>query len=213
MSRCHSMIAAFETGGDFHSRTAMGMYPHVAAAVDNGEVLLEWDYNDGAPPAPMLKDKFASERRKAKVLNFSIAYGKTPHGLSKDFNTSVKEAQETLDSWYEDRPEVRAWQKDTIERARSTGYTRTLMGRYRHLPDITSRKPGPRGHAERASINTPIQGGAADVVMKVRRRVGVTEARRRGGAVVRRRSPRIRHSLVVAQPLPPSTVRCCPRRS
>ena len=52
-----------------------------------------------------------------------------------------------------------------IQEARRTGYTRTLMGRYRKLPDITSRKGGAKGHSERAAINTPIQGGAADVVM------------------------------------------------
>lgn len=53
---------------------------------------------------------FANERRKAKVLNFSIAYGKTAHGLSKDFKTSLKEAEETVNRWYADRPEVRpAW--------------------------------------------------------------------------------------------------------
>lgn len=50
---------------------------------------------------------FANERRKAKVLNFSIAYGKTAHGLSKDFKTSLKEAEETVNRWYADRPEVR----------------------------------------------------------------------------------------------------------
>jgi DNA polymerase I len=69
------MISAFKLGGDFHSRTAMGMYPHVADAVTRGEVILEWDVKEGAPPAPLLKDVFSAERRKAKTLNFSIAYG------------------------------------------------------------------------------------------------------------------------------------------
>lgn len=49
---------------------------------------------------------FASERRKAKILNFSIAYGKTAHGLAKDFNTNLKEAEETVAKWYSDRKEV-----------------------------------------------------------------------------------------------------------
>ena len=52
---------------------------------------------------------------------------------------TTREAQETLDRWYEDRPEVKQWQADVIARAHQTGYTRTLMGRYRHLPDIASK--------------------------------------------------------------------------
>lgn len=57
-------------------------------AVNKGEVLLEWDKGKGEAPAPMLKDVYASERRKAKTLNFSIAYGKTSHGLAKDWGVS-----------------------------------------------------------------------------------------------------------------------------
>eukprot|EP00753_Platysulcus_tardus_P016428 PLAT5692.2.p1 GENE.PLAT5692.2~~PLAT5692.2.p1 ORF type:complete len:796 (-),score=413.96 PLAT5692.2:54-2441(-) len=167
MTECRSMIDAFAAGGDFHSRTAMGMYPYIQEAVQAGEVLLEWDGDgDSLPPVPLLKDRYASERRKAKVLNFSIAYGKTARGLSADFGVSVEEAKATLERWYADRPEVRSWQQATIENARQTGYTRTLMGRYRPLREINDRHPGKRGHCERAAINTPIQGGAADVVMK-----------------------------------------------
>ncbi|EGG16650.1 mitochondrial DNA polymerase A [Cavenderia fasciculata] len=165
ITNCKSMLDAFRVGGDFHSRTAMGMYPHVRAAVDAGEVLLEWD-GEGAPPKPLLKDKFASERRKAKTLNFSIAYGKTAHGLSKDWNVTLSEAQNTLNRWYEDRPEVLLWQRSTIQIAHQKKWTRTLMGRYRLLPDIDSKARGFVGHSERASINTPLQGGAADIVMK-----------------------------------------------
>lgn len=54
----------------------------------------------------MLKNMFATERRKAKVLNFSIAYGKTAHGLARDWGTDLDEAQQTVDRWYADRPEV-----------------------------------------------------------------------------------------------------------
>ncbi|KAF2078634.1 hypothetical protein CYY_000005 [Polysphondylium violaceum] len=165
ITNCKSMINAFHVGGDFHSRTAMGMYPHVKEAIDKGEVLLEWD-GDGEPPKPLLKNTYASERRKAKTLNFSIAYGKTPHGLSQDWGVTLKEAQETLNRWYEDRPEVLVWQRRTIETAHRHKWTRTLMGRYRHLPDIDNNAKGMKNHAERASINTPLQGGAADIVMK-----------------------------------------------
>lgn len=76
------------------------------------------------------------ERRRAKVLNFSIAYGKTPVGLAKDWGVSLEEAQQTLNLWYRDRPEVQEWQRKTIEMAKRTGFTRTLMGRYRPLPQI-----------------------------------------------------------------------------
>ncbi|KAM9986691.1 hypothetical protein ACTFIY_011098 [Dictyostelium cf. discoideum] len=164
ITNCKSMVTAFQVGGDFHSRTAMGMYPHVKEAIDRGEVLLEWD-GEGEPPKPLLKNVYASERRKAKTLNFSIAYGKTAHGLSQDWGVTLNEAKETLNRWYEDRPEVLVWQRKTIETAHKYGWTRTLMGRYRQLPDIKGNK-GMKGHAERASINTPLQGGAADIVMK-----------------------------------------------
>ena len=102
---------------------------------------------------------------KAKTLNFSIAYGKTPHGLAKDWGVTREEAQALLDAWYADRPEVKQWQQRVIEEAKRTGNTRTLMGRYRKLPEINSRDRGKQGHSARAAINTPIQGGAADVVM------------------------------------------------
>jgi DNA polymerase-1 len=165
MTRCKSMLEAFKAGGDFHSRTAMGMYPHVAEAVQKGAVLLEWDEHKGEPPVPLLKNVFNSERRKAKILNFSIAYGKTAMGLAKDWNVSLGEAKDTLEKWYSDRPEVRQWQQQVLVEARREKATRTLFGRYRDLPDIVSSQFRHRGHAERAAINTPIQGGAADVAM------------------------------------------------
>eukprot|EP00455_Lapot_gusevi_P041660 TRINITY_DN4858_c0_g1_i3.p1 TRINITY_DN4858_c0_g1~~TRINITY_DN4858_c0_g1_i3.p1 ORF type:complete len:317 (-),score=32.53 TRINITY_DN4858_c0_g1_i3:33-983(-) len=165
VARCQSMIHAFKAGGDFHSRTAMGMYPDVAKAVESKEVLLEWDFKQGEPPVPLLKDVFAAERRKAKTLNFSIAYGKTARGLSKDWNVSIQEAEDTLNRWYAGRPEVKLWQDWTIERARRLGFTRTLMGRYRYLDYAKASRPL-KSHYDRAAINTPIQGGAADVVMK-----------------------------------------------
>ncbi len=165
ITKCQSMIEAFKLGGDFHSRTALGMYSEISDAVNSGKVLLEWDHSKGKPPLPMLKDQFASERRKAKILNFSIAYGKTATGLAKDFDVTPKEAKETVNKWYANRPEVLEWQTKTIAEARKTGVTRTLMGRYRPLNGINDPKGTTRGHMERAAINTPIQGGAADVVM------------------------------------------------
>ena len=86
------MIEAFKLGGDFHSRTAMSMYPDIKEKVEKGEVLLEWDSSKGDPPAPLLKDLYGKERKQAKIMNFSIAYGKTAHGFAKDFSCSIEEA-------------------------------------------------------------------------------------------------------------------------
>jgi len=164
MTDCKSMIDAFKSGGCFHSRTAMGMFDHVKAAVDAGEVLLEWDYAQGPPPSPLLKDVYGSERRRAKTLNFSIAYGKTVHGLSKDWGVTIEEAKAMLEAWYADRPEVLKWQRETIHEAHRSGWSRTLMGRYRNLAGIQTGNAMTVAHLERAAINTPIQGGAADVM-------------------------------------------------
>jgi len=163
---CESMLAAFRDGGCFHSRTAVGMFDHVRRAVDDGEVLLEKGERTGDDDQrPLVKDKYAAERRKAKTLNFSIAYGKTAHGLSKDWGVSPQEAKALLDAWYADRPEVLQWQTDVIAKAKKTGYTTTLMGRRRQLPDIQARDRKLQSRGARAAINTPIQGSAADVVM------------------------------------------------
>lgn len=100
------MLEAFRAGGDFHSRTALGMFPHVREAVDQGQVLLEWDPQPGQerPPVPLLKDRFRAERQRAKVLNFSLAYGKTPHGLAKDWGVSSPPTSPHFPSLPPERP-------------------------------------------------------------------------------------------------------------
>ncbi|ESQ30390.1 hypothetical protein EUTSA_v10011195mg [Eutrema salsugineum] len=165
LAGCKSMMEAFKAGGDFHSRTAMTMYPHIRKAVENGEVLLEWHPQPGQdkPPVPLLKDAFASERRKAKMLNFSIAYGKTAMGLSRDWKVSTEEAQATVNLWYNDRQEVRKWQELRKKEAMKDGYVLTLLGRARRFPAYQSNAQ--RNHIKRAAINTPVQGSAADVAM------------------------------------------------
>ncbi|KAH1092805.1 hypothetical protein GLYMA_14G025300v4 [Glycine max] len=167
LADCKSMLEAFEAGGDFHSRTAMNMYPHIREAVEKKEVLLEWHPQPGEdkPPVPLLKDAFASERRKAKMLNFSIAYGKTPVGLSKDWKVSVKEAKKTVDLWYNDRKEVLQWQEERKKEARVLHCVYTLLGRARRFPLMAQANTYQKGHIERAAINTPVQGSAADVAM------------------------------------------------
>ncbi|XP_052107651.1 DNA polymerase I A, chloroplastic/mitochondrial isoform X6 [Arachis duranensis] len=167
LANCKSMLDAFKAGGDFHSRTAMNMYPYIREAVDKKEVLLEWHPQPGEekPPVPLLKDAFGSERRKAKMLNFSIAYGKTPVGLSKDWKVSVKEAKKTVDLWYNDRKEVLKWQEERKKEAHQFHCVHTLLGRARRFPLMGQANKYQKGHIERAAINTPVQGSAADVAM------------------------------------------------
>lgn len=184
MTSCKSMIDAFASGGDFHSRTALDMFDYVQEKVDAGDCLLEWDYGKGDPPKPLLKDLFASERRKAKTLNFSIAYGKTAHGLSLDWGVSREEAESMLQAWYNARPEVREWQANKKAIAKKEGYTKTLMGRKRQLPEAKGRNPKLQGHAERASINTPIQGGAADVAMMAMNKINSNKKLKRLGWIL-----------------------------
>ena len=127
LTGCASMIDAFVKGGDFHSRTAMGMYDEVAAAVQAGEVALDKSDIPSGDEVPLLKDVFATERRRAKVLNFSIAYGKTAFGLAKDFKVSKEAAKDIVDRWYQDRPEVREWQKQQRQNANRHGRVNTMM--------------------------------------------------------------------------------------
>lgn len=90
-------------------------------------------------------------------MNFSIAYGKTIHGFMKDWNCSLSEAQETVDLWYNDRKEVKEWQKIVQDTAQVTGWTRTLLGRYRNLTKHFLNNSGrDKEHGLRAAINTPI---------------------------------------------------------
>ncbi|KAK6946876.1 3'-5' exonuclease domain [Dillenia turbinata] len=167
LTKCKSMLEAFKAGGDFHSRTAMNMYPYIREAIDKKEVLLEWNPQPGEEksPVPLLKDVFASERRKAKMLNFSIAYGKTPVGLARDWKVSLKEARKTVELWYKERQEVLNWQEERKKEAILEGRVHTLLGRARKFPSTANATAAQKGHIERAAINTPVQGSAADVAM------------------------------------------------
>ena len=92
MTACQTMIDAFLKGGDFHSRTAITMYPYIEQAIKDGKVLLEWDKSKGTAPAALVKDTYGVERKKAKTMNFSIAYGKTASGFAKEWNCPIEEA-------------------------------------------------------------------------------------------------------------------------
>ena len=138
MTDCASMKEAFRKGGDFHSRTAYGMYQHIKDAVAAGKCRLE--EGEGDADIPLIKDMFGAERRLAKILNFSLAYGKTVHGLANDFGQTQEEAQATLDAWYSDRPEVKRWQIEQRINAHELGYVTTILGRRRNLPDAKAAK-------------------------------------------------------------------------
>ncbi|KAA8499682.1 DNA polymerase I A, chloroplastic/mitochondrial [Porphyridium purpureum] len=181
ITRCKSMIDAFRQGGDFHSRTALSMYDHIKEAVEKGEVRLDKSEGGSDSDIPLIKDKYANERRKAKILNFSIAYGKTAMGLSKDWDVSVEEAQETVNAWYRERQEIRNWQDAVKDFARKRGAVVTLCGRRRILPDIVSTNYKARAHAERGAINTPLQGSAADVVMAAMAKLAANDELKRLG--------------------------------
>lgn len=167
ITNCKSMIEAFNAGGDFHSRTALSMFKErIGSAIERGECVLERkEGTDAGHSPPLLKEVFATERKMAKTLNFSIAYGKTVKGLAKDWNKSTREAQEILNLWYDDRPEVKAWQRKCRQFSENEQYVETILGRRRNIPDIRSMKYTEQAHAERAAINAPLQGSAADLVM------------------------------------------------
>lgn len=142
------------------------MFDYIKKDLEEGGVLLEWDHSKGKAPAPLLKEKYAPERKKAKTMNFSIAYGKSAHGFSKDWGCSMEEAQDTLDAWYKERKEVKKWQDKVKKIAVEKGWTITLAGRYRNLTKyFQGKKKFEIMSGLRAAINTPIQGGAADLMI------------------------------------------------
>ncbi|PPD68015.1 hypothetical protein GOBAR_DD35106 [Gossypium barbadense] len=136
LADCKSMLDAFKAGGDFHSRTAMNMYSHIHEAVEEGQVLLEWHPQPGEE--------------------------KPPVPLLK---VSVEEARNTVDLWYKERQEVLEWQKQRKFEAQKFGCVKTLLGRARRFPSFAHCTRAQKGHIERAAINTPVQGSAADVAM------------------------------------------------
>jgi DNA polymerase I len=103
-------------------------------------------------------------RRKAKMINFGIAYGLSAFGLSQRLGISREDAQAYIDAYFERYRGVRAWLDRTIEEARRTGVVRTLFGRIRPIPDIHSKDYALRQFAERTAVNSPIQGTAADIM-------------------------------------------------
>jgi DNA polymerase-1 len=104
------------------------------------------------------------QRRRAKAINFGIAYGISGFGLSQQIGTTPAEADAYIQRYFARYPGVREYVRRTIEQARRTGYVSTLLGRRRYLTDLHSRNRVVREAAERVAINTPIQGSQADLI-------------------------------------------------
>jgi len=105
-----------------------------------------------------------NQRRAAKAVNFGIAYGLSPHGLSTRLDISTEEARTIIDRYFERYAGIRRYLEQTVETARRRGYVETLFGRRRFMSDLHSRNRNAAQAAERAAINMPIQGTAADLI-------------------------------------------------
>ncbi len=103
-------------------------------------------------------------RAKIKAMNYGLAYGLSSYGLSRQLGIDVAEAQELMDEYFERFGGVRDYLRTVVDRARREGYTETLLGRRRYLPDLTSDNRQRREMAERMALNAPMQGSAADII-------------------------------------------------
>lgn len=136
--------AAFERGDDIHNMTAQELF---------GEVNRD-------------------TRASAKTINFAILYGISRWGLAQRLEVAPEEAQAIIDRYFERFPGIRAYIGDTLTHAKETGFTTTLFGRKTHFPRLNSPVQHERQGAERAAINAPIQGTAADIIKRAMARMG-----------------------------------------
>ncbi|MCT9930567.1 DNA polymerase I [Planotetraspora sp. A-T 1434] len=140
LSQDESLIAAFESGHDFHQATAARVFDLPPEQVD-GEL-----------------------RARIKAMNYGLAYGLSDFGLSGQLNIPVAEARALKDEYFEEFGGVRDYLDAIVAQARKDGYTETILGRRRYLPDLTSDNRQRREMAERMALNAPIQGSAADII-------------------------------------------------
>ena len=118
-----------------------------------------------------VKDMPAEVRRRAKAINFGIVYGISGFGLANQLGIAQSEASDYIKKYFTRFPGIRDYMEDTKQLARTHGFVETLFGRRIHIREINSKIPGFRGGAERAAINAPIQGSAADVIRRAMVRV------------------------------------------
>ncbi|MBX2972552.1 MAG: DNA polymerase I [Flavobacteriales bacterium] len=140
MSGDHNMQEAFRHGLDIHAATAAKVFNVDIAAVTR------------------------EQRSRAKAVNFGIAYGQGAFGLAQNLGIPRAEAKQIIDDYFAQFPGVRSYMDEMIGFCRTHGYIKTLMGRRRYLPDITSANSTVRAQAERIAINAPMQGTAADII-------------------------------------------------
>jgi DNA polymerase-1 len=136
------LVDAFREGADFHERTALKIF--------GGESTRD--------PHEL--------RSIAKMVNYALLYGKSAFTLSKDIGVTQQAAQEFIDAYFAGFPRVRAYIDRTLEEARVTGVVKTMYGRRRLVPELTSRNGQVRMAAERVAVNLPIQGSAADIMKR-----------------------------------------------
>ncbi|MCU0781684.1 MAG: DNA polymerase, partial [Akkermansiaceae bacterium] len=134
------MIAAFRAGEDIHASTAARIHDVSLAAVT------------------------PDMRRTAKMVNFGIIYGISAFGLAQRLGIPRSDAAGIIDAYFREYPAIREFMERTVNEARERGYVSTLGGRRRAFPDLESNNQTVRANAERAAINTPIQGTAADMI-------------------------------------------------
>jgi DNA polymerase-1 len=154
-----SLIDAFERDEDVHRRTSAEVH--------------------GIAP----EDVSADQRAHAKAINFGIIYGSSAFGIANQLGIAQAEAQGTIDRYFERYRGVRRFLDETVEQARQQGFVRTLLGRRRYLPDLSSRNRALRQAAERMAVNSVIQGTAADLIKKAM--VEVAEGIRDAGLAAR----------------------------
>jgi DNA polymerase-1 len=111
-----------------------------------------------------LEDVETDMRRKAKMVNFGLAYGMSAFGLAQRLGIPRREAADIMENYFEQFPGMKKFMSDTIEFAQKNGYVETVTGRRRYLRDINSGNGTVRAGAERNAINAPIQGAAADMI-------------------------------------------------